>query len=70
MMGDEHQRCAQWEGKKSKIPVRDECTGRDYRPNPNPGLAGGGTNTKIARQQDAMWTKGGRMKKSGQFQGK
>lgn len=68
-MGDEHQRCDQYMGSKMKMTPRDECMGRDYRPNPNPGLAGGGTNTKIARQQDAM----GRPmnhKKMSQFQGK
>lgn len=60
----------QYSGSKSKMTPRDECQGRDYRPTPNPGLAGGGTNTKIAREQDRMWSKPSNVKKAGQFQGK
>ena len=60
----------QYSGSKAKLTPRDECQGRDYRPTPNPGLAGGGTNTGIARQQDAMWSKPKRVKVAGQFCGK
>lgn len=55
---------------KMKMAPRDQCEGLDYRPTPNPGLAGGGTNTKIAREQDRMWSKPINTKRSGQFQGK
>ncbi len=66
----EHERTPQWAGKKSKIPLRDECEGRDYRPTPNPSLAGGGTNPSIARIQDGYFTKPKKVKIASQFQGK
>ena len=68
-MGDEHQRCDQYEYTKGKMSPRDQYAGLDARPTPNPALSGGGTNTKIARQQDAM----GRpmnSRNASQFQGK
>ncbi len=46
------------------------CDGRSYRPTPNPSLAGGGTNTRIAREQDAMWTKPKSVKIAAQFEHK
>jgi hypothetical protein len=66
----EHERTDQYSGKKSKMTPRDECEGRDYRPTPNPSLAGGGTNPGIARQQDAKWTQPHSVRVSSQFTGK
>ena len=60
----------QYSGSKSKMTPRDECQGRDYKPGPNPSLAGGSTNTSIAREQDRMWSKPVSKKNAGQFQGK
>ncbi len=66
----EHERVDQYVGKKSKMPPRDECEGRDYRPTPNPSLAGGGTNPSIARMQDGYFTKPHAMRVAKQFTGK
>lgn len=50
----EHERTDQFVGRKSKMAPRHSSEGRDWCPTPNPPLAGGGTNPKIAREQDRM----------------